>query len=120
MPIQGHYLFTASMDVTPDKEELFQEVYDTEHIPLLNKVPGVISVARFKRQDLVLAIVGELRTIVLDNEPRYTALYEVESPDVISSDAWMEASESGRWPAEVRPYTSNKRHTRHRLILPVQ
>ena len=34
------YVFTASMDVDPDKEALFNEVYDQEHIPELLKVPG--------------------------------------------------------------------------------
>ena len=34
------YLFIASMDVDADKEALFNEVYDTEHIPLILKVPG--------------------------------------------------------------------------------
>ena len=38
------YLFVASMDVDPDKEDLFNEVYDTEHIPNLLKVPGVHAV----------------------------------------------------------------------------
>ena len=46
MAIETHYLFTASMDVDPDKEDLFNEVYDTEHIPNLYKVPGLISVTR--------------------------------------------------------------------------
>ena len=30
MPITSKYLFVASMDVDPDKEDLFNEVYDTE------------------------------------------------------------------------------------------
>ncbi len=33
MPISTRYLFTASMDVDPDKEALFDEVYDQEHVP---------------------------------------------------------------------------------------
>jgi hypothetical protein len=33
MPIKSKYLFVASMDVDPDKETLFNEVYDTEHVP---------------------------------------------------------------------------------------
>ena len=118
MPIQGRYLFTASMDVRADKEALFNEVYDTEHVPLLSEVPGVVSVARFKTQELTLAIGGELRTIVVENEPRYTAVYELESADVITGEAWAAASEQGRWPAEVRPYTLNRRHTLKKLILP--
>ena len=40
---KARYLFIASMDVKPEKEALFNEVYDTEHIPLLLRVPGVLS-----------------------------------------------------------------------------
>ena len=45
-----------------------------------------------------------------DDEPRYQALYEVESPEVLLSDSWGEAVELGRWPEQVRPYTRNRRH----------
>jgi len=48
MPIKTKYLFVASMDVDPEKEALFHEVYDTEHIPNLLKVPGVHAVARLE------------------------------------------------------------------------
>jgi hypothetical protein len=120
MPFQGSYIFNASMDVTAEKEALFNEVYDTEHVPLLSKVPGVISIARFKTQELVLAIGGERRTIFVESEPRYSAIYEVERADVMSTDAWIEALEAGRWAEEVRPFTSNRRHTLHRLMAPGQ
>ena len=46
MPGKAKFLFSASMDVEPDKDALFNEVYDTEHIPLILKVPGVISARR--------------------------------------------------------------------------
>jgi hypothetical protein len=110
MPIQGRYLFTASMDVEPDKEAIFNEVYDTEHVPLLLKVPGVIAVARFKTQELTMVLGGERRTIVVENQPKYSALYELESPDVLVSPAWAKVVDAGRWPGEVRPYTKNRRH----------
>ena len=42
--------------------------------------------------------------------PRYTAIYEIDSPDVVLSPEWAAAVERGRWPAEVRPYTSNRQH----------
>ena len=35
MPIKSKYLFVASIDVDLDKDTLFNEVYDTEHIPSL-------------------------------------------------------------------------------------
>jgi hypothetical protein len=110
MPIQTRYLFSAAMDVEPSKEALFNDVYDTEHVPLILTVPGVISAVRFKRQAVTLIIGGEKKTIVMENEPRYDALYELESPDVLLSPAWAKAVDQGRWPGEVRPFTKNRRH----------
>ena len=110
MPIQSNYLLIASMDVEPDKEALFNEVYDQEHVPAIKGVPGVLSVARFQRQDLTLVIGGERRTIRLEEEPRNMAVYELDNADVLTTDAWAEAVDSGRWPEQVRPYTSNRKH----------
>jgi hypothetical protein len=118
MPIRSRYLFTAAMDIDPAKEALFHEVYDQEHIPLLQKVPGVISVARFRLEPLTMVIGGERKTIVVDGEPRYSALYELESPEVLVSDAWARAVDQGRWPGQVRPHTKNRRHTLHGLLSP--
>lgn len=118
MPIQTRYLFSAAMDVAPDRDALFHEVYDREHVPSLLAVPGVVSVARFRTEELTMSIGGELRTIVVENEPRYTALYELESPAVLTSDAWAEAVERGRWPSSVRPHTRNRRHLLYRRIAP--
>ena len=65
MPLTARYVFTAAMDVQPDKEALFHEVYDREHVPSLLAVPGVISVARFQLEPLTMSIGGELKTIVV-------------------------------------------------------
>jgi hypothetical protein len=110
MPIQSRYLFSAAMDVEPAKEALFNEVYDQEHVPILLKVPGVISVARFKTLPLTMIIGGERKAIIIDDEPRYRALYELDSPDVLVSTPWAAAVDQGRWPGQVRPYTKNRRH----------
>ena len=116
MAIQTRYLFSAAMDVEAGKEKLFHEVYDTEHVPLLLTVPGVISVARFKTRELSLVIGGERKTVVVEDEPRFRALYEVESPDVLLSEAWGKAVDAGRWPGEVRPYTKNRRHNLYERV----
>jgi hypothetical protein len=116
MKSQARYLFIASMDVDPGKEAVFNEVYDTEHIPNLLKVPGVLSVKRYTNEPLTLAIGGEKKRIVAEGEPRYSAVYELESPDVLVSEAWAKAVEAGRWPAEVRPYTRNRRHVLRKLV----
>ncbi len=110
MPIQTKYLFSAAMDVEPAKEALFNEVYDTEHVPLILSVPGVISAARFRSRPVTMILGGERRTIVMDNEPRYNALYELESPEVLLSADWAKVVDQGRWPDQVRPYTKNRRH----------
>ena len=118
MAIQTRYLFTAAMDVEPAKEALFNEVYDTEHVPLLLKVPGVISVARLKKTTLTMIIGGEKKTMVAENEPVYSATYEIESPDVLTTPAWGAAVDQGRWPGQVRPFTKNRRHVLYQRILP--
>ncbi len=115
MPITSKYIFVAAMDVEPQCEALFNEVYDTEHVPYLMEVPGVISVTRLKGEAFVLSIGGE----EIDKKaasPVYSAIYEIESPDVLKSDAWAKAIERGRWGKEVRPYTHNKYHSLHKII----
>lgn len=110
MPIRSRYLLVVAMDVEPAREALFHEVYDREHIPALLEVPGVVSAARFRTRDLTMIIGGEARTIRPEGIPRYHALYEVTSPEVLVSEPWTAAVDRGRWPTEVRPYTLNRRH----------
>jgi hypothetical protein len=112
---KAKFLFIASMDVEPEKEALFNEVYDTEHVPELLKVPGVISVRRAVTVPLTMSIGGEKKTIVAEGEPRYSAYYELESAEVLVSDAWAKAVEKGRWPSQVRPFTRNRRHVLRRI-----
>jgi hypothetical protein len=110
------YIMIASMDVDPEHEAIFNEVYDQEHVPNLSKVPGVISITRYKKGELTMNIGGERKTIVFENEPLYTAIYELESPDVLTSPAWDKAVEAGRWPSQVRPHTKNRRHVLLKLM----
>jgi hypothetical protein len=116
MPGKAKYLFIASMDVDAEKEALFNEVYDTEHIPALLKVPGVLSVRRAVREPLTMFLGGEKKTIVAEGEPRYSAYYELESAEVLMSEAWGKAVEAGRWPSQVRPFTRNRRHVLRRML----
>ena len=113
---KARYLFIASMDVEAHKEALFNEVYDTEHIPNLLKVPGVLAARRYTSAPLSMMIGGERRTIPVEGEPKYSAVYELESAEVLLGEAWAKAVEAGRWPEEVRPYTRNRRHRLLRLL----
>ena len=57
------------MDVEPAKEALFNEVYDTEHISRILKVPGVVSVWRLKGESAELKLGSELRDIPVATRP---------------------------------------------------
>jgi hypothetical protein len=111
-----NYLFIASMDIEPEKEALFNEIYNSEHIPLLLKVPGVLSAVRCTNEPLTLAIAGTRKQIAVEGEPRYSAMYELESSEVLVSDAWAKAVDQGRWPTEIRPFVRNHRHVLRKVL----
>ena len=116
MRLAKKYLFVVAMDVQPDKEALFNEVYDTEHIPLLSKVPGVGAITRLKTEPAAFNIGGERKVLDGAGMAHYVAIYELDSPDVLLSKEWAEAAEKGRWPSEVRPYTSNRSHVVRKVL----
>lgn len=109
MSISSHYVLIASMDVAPEAEDLFNEVYDTEHAPYLLEVPGVRGITRMKGEAATFAIAGGVQELPAPS-PVYTAIYEIDDPKVLASPEWAEAVERGRWPDQVRPHTSNRRH----------
>src|SRR5919199_4156841 len=116
MPIATKYVFIASMDVAPEKEAVFNEVYDTEHVPNLLKVPGVRSVTRLRTEPAAVNIGGERKPVTGDGAPTYTAIYEIDGPEVLTSEAWARAVELGRWPREVRPFTRNRQHILKQVV----
>ena len=95
------------MDVDPDKEALFNDVHDTEHVPNLLKVPGVHAAARMEGEPFAMS--------TAQDGAHYSAVYEIDGPHVLVSQEWAKASEAGRWPGEVRPFTRNRRHGLYKL-----
>jgi len=61
------------MEPPEEMEEEFNEWYDTEHIPEREAVPGILSAQRF---------------VVNEGFPRYLALYDLESIDVLQSESY--------------------------------
>jgi hypothetical protein len=104
------------MDVDPDKLNIFNEVYDKEHVPMLKKVPGVVDIYRLSLEPLKLSMGGSIQEIVADGEPNFAAYYWIQSPDVLTSSAWGDAIEEGRWPEHVRPFTKNRRHVLRKVM----
>jgi len=115
MTINSKYIFVVSMDVDPDKEALFNEVYDTEHIPNLLQVPGVHSATRIEGETFELSLGGVTRRIAHDGA-RYSVVYEIDGPQVLVSADWAKAGEAGRWPSQVRPYTRYRRHALYKVL----
>jgi hypothetical protein len=92
--MSSNFLYMVRMDIAHDRETVFNELYNTEHIPALLGVPGVRRASRYRNPS--------------PTDPRYVAMYELDRPDVVDGPAWKSAGDSGRWPSEVRPYTMNR------------
>jgi len=81
-------LLLNSMNVDPAAEAEFNEWYNTEHIPMLGAVPGVLCARRFKATSA---------------NRRYVALYHLVSPDIQATDAWKKAANTP-WTERMRPH----------------
>jgi hypothetical protein len=86
-------LLLVAMTPAPQVETAFNAWYDTEHVPALARVPGVLAARRFR---------------VPDGQPRYVALYHLTGPEVPAGAEWRAASESTPMPADVRPYITDR------------
>lgn len=85
-------LILVSMDVDPAVEDEFNDWYDTEHVPLLRRVEGVLRARRFR---------------ALRGAPRYVALYEVDRTERYASEAWRAANETP-WMLRMRRFQRNR------------
>lgn len=76
---RGTGLLMAWTDIDPAHEDEFNRWYDTEQIGRLLAVPGVLSGARYR---------------ALRGGPKYLAMYELEDPFVLRSQAYVDAVRS--------------------------
>jgi hypothetical protein len=76
------------MNVAPEQEGEFNEWYNTEHLPQLGSVPGVLAARRYR---------GSGAT------QRYAAIYHFVNPDVPNSSAWKTAANTP-WTERMRPH----------------
>ena len=99
------HIFMVQLEIPAEHDAEFNRVYDTEHFPMLMKVPGVRSGARYRLEHSTIATM-----------PRYLAIYECDNAAVINSAAWTEASDLGEWKPKIRPHTTNRQHSIFRQI----
>lgn len=67
----------ALMEPDQSREEEFNDWYDFEHIPQMSAVPGFI---------------GASRWVCVEGWPRYLAIYDLDSIEVLSSEAYRQAT----------------------------
>ena len=77
-----------AMNVEPAAEAEFNEWYDTEHIPALAAVPGVLSARRYRGTGA---------------KQRYVALYHLTTPEIVHSSEWRAAANTP-WTERMRPH----------------
>src|ERR1051326_2471793 len=85
---KGIFLVYVDIDAKHDKE--FNDWYNTEHLPELLAVPGILSAARYK------AVKGG---------PKYLAFYELENVGVLSTSAFTDRP-PGSTPSTTRSSTT--------------
>jgi hypothetical protein len=69
---RGLLLFTT--DIDPAMEAEFHRWYEEEHIPERTAVPGFLTARRFR---------------AIEGSPKFLALYDLESPDVLASEPYL-------------------------------
>jgi len=94
------YIYVVQMDIPAQYEADFNRIYDTEHVPMLSKVPGVINVTRY-----LLEKSNDSRM------QKYMAIYEIETPEVVDSKEWDVAGAWGDWATKIRPHTTSRHHS---------
>ena len=112
---KGTGLLIVSADIAADKEEEFNRWYNEEHISKLLAIPGFLDAARYEAVS-GLAFAG-------GGAPKYLACYELESPEVICSEAYQRHVEiPTEWSKKMSPAVIGTKFTSnvYRQIFPFE
>ncbi|MCY4556172.1 MAG: hypothetical protein OXF79_07285 [Chloroflexi bacterium] len=86
---EAAHIFVVRTDIPADAEDEFNRLYDTVHLPGLCAVDGVAGARRYR-----------VEATNADGFPKYVAVYQIEDPSVLESDAWKAAAQD-EWAAKV-------------------
>jgi hypothetical protein len=70
-------IMEVRVDIDPEKEEEFNDWYNNVHLPGIVNCPGFTSGRRYRS---------------IRGEPKFMALYEIESVDALKSEQFIEES----------------------------
>ena len=103
MEARSRIVFTAATDVEPEWEDEWHRWYREEHLPALLALPGVRSGRRY---------------VAVEGEPKYLALYEIESPAVLQGPDFERAVRTD-WTARLKPHFRSILGT-HEQVFPTE
>lgn len=89
------YHYVVETDVEETNVQELADWYEKEHLPALAAVPGNVRARRL---------------VNADGQPRSFACYDLVSPDVLKTPAWLAVRET-QWSNRVRPMFRNPRRT---------
>jgi hypothetical protein len=82
----------SAMDIDPRAEEEFNDWYNTEHMPVLSNLPGVLTARRFRAHH---------------GKPIYIALYHVSDLSIYSKPSWTAVNDTA-WTQRMRRHQYNR------------
>jgi hypothetical protein len=96
MATRGKGIFLLYTDIDPQHETEFNDWYNSEHIPELLAVPGILAAARYE---------------ATKGGPKYLAVYELESADVVKTPAFTDRKRTP-WGERMAPSVIGSNRTR--------
>lgn len=112
-PPPSKFVWVLGHEVPRNKDKEFNVWYNTEHLPAITVVPGVLTARRFvmaeRKISPVLGSGGSLS--------KYLTVYDVESQEVVESETLRKAIETP-WTAWVRSWYTRKMCTLYYRIYP--
>ena len=91
------FFYMVTFEIDPRDEHDFNEIYDTDHIPNILQVDGVLGIIRWRD-----GVPNEKGWLV------YSALYLLAREDLVDTPEWKKASDTGRWAPVIRPRVKSR------------
>lgn len=96
MATRGKGIFLVYTDIDSQHETEFNDWYNSEHIPELLAVPGILAAARYE---------------ATKGGPKYLAVYELETADVVNTPAFTDRKRTP-WGERMSPSVIGSNRTR--------
>ncbi len=88
-PTVARGLLLVMIEIDPAYEDEFNRWYREEHYPERMACPGFLSGRRFQ---------------AIEGEPKYLAIYDLESPAVLESEAYKKIAGPSEWTSQIRQH----------------